>query len=403
MIPFEDALKQIMDTVPTVRHERVALLSALGRVLTEDVVARRAHPPWDNTAVDGYAVRSVDTAGASPENPVTLNVIETIPAGAMPERTVGAGEASRIMTGAPMPDGADSVVMVEDTRGTPTSDSVGILRPTEATENIRPMGEDVRPGDVVVKAGSALSPADIGMLASVGRSQLTVTRRPTVGILSTGDEIADLDEPLTDNKILNVNSYALAAQVEEAGAVPVILGIAKDDRDTIKAAISEGLQTDVLLISGGVSMGDFDYVKEILDELGGGLDFWKVRIKPARPLAFGMIGGTPAFGLPGNPVSSMVSFELFVRPYLKTAMGHPVPHRPVVSARLTETVRKRAGRRFFLRAVVTPDGDGYSCRTTGSQGSGILTSMVLANGLIDLPESLEGPVETGTRVTVHMF
>jgi molybdopterin molybdotransferase len=231
-----------------------------------------------------------------------------------------------------------------------------------------------------------------------------VTRRPRVGILSTGDELAEIDEPVTAERIVNVNSWALAAQAREAGAEPVVLGIAPDRPEAIRAAIAEGLSTDVLIISGGVSMGDYDFVKDVLSDLGGGLTFWKVRIKPARPLAFGMVGHVPAFGLPGNPVSSMVSFELFVRPFLRRAMGFQELDRPVVKAVLTERVRKMPGRRFFLRAVVSPDGaGGYRARTTGPQGSGVLTSMVLANGIMDLPEALEGPLEPGETVSVRLL
>jgi molybdopterin molybdotransferase len=402
MISFEEARARILEAAPAPRHERVQLLEALGRVAAEDVAAPRDHPPWDNTAVDGFAVRAADTAGAGPERPALLQVIETVPAGHMPSRTVGAGQATRIMTGAPMPDGADAVVMVEDTAT--QGDKVAIHAAARSQDNIRPRGEDVRTGEVVIHAGTPLRPPELGMLASFGRSQVRVTRRPRVGILSTGDELAEIDEPVTAERIVNVNSWALAAQAREAGAEPVVLGIAPDRPEAIRAAIAEGLSTDVLIISGGVSMGDYDFVKDVLSDLGGGLTFWKVRIKPARPLAFGMVGHVPAFGLPGNPVSSMVSFELFVRPFLRRAMGFQELDRPVVKAVLTERVRKMPGRRFFLRAVVSPDGaGGYRARTTGPQGSGVLTSMVLANGIMDLPEALEGPLEPGETVSVRLL
>lgn len=402
MISFEEARARILEAVPAPRHERVQLLAALGRVGAEDVTAPRDHPPWDNTAVDGFAVRAADTAGAGPERPAVLKVIETVPAGRLPTRSVGAGQATRIMTGAPMPEGADAVVMVEDTAA--RGEQVAVHAAAEPRENVRPRGEDVRAGQVVIHSGTLLRPAELGMLASFGRSQVRVTRRPRVGILSTGDELAEIDEPVTPERIVNVNSWALAAQVREAGAEPVVLGIAPDRPEAIRSAIAEGLSTDVLLISGGVSMGDYDFVKDVLSELGGGLAFWQVRIKPARPLAFGTVGQVPAFGLPGNPVSSMVSFEVFVRPFLRRAMGHRELERPVVKAVLTERVRKAPGRRFFLRAVVSPDGaGGYQARTTGPQGSGVLTSMVLANGIMDLPEPLEGPLEPGETVSVRLL
>jgi molybdopterin molybdotransferase len=402
MISFDQARDRILAAAPSPRRERVQLLGALNRVLAEDVAAPRDAPPWDNTAVDGFAVRAADTAGAAPERPASLTVIETVPAGRMPSRTVGPGQATRIMTGAPMPAGADAVVMVEDTAT--GGDQVDIQAAVAPAENVRPRGEDVRAGTVMLTAGTPLRPAELAMLASFGRSQVRVTRRPRVGILSTGDELAEIDEPVTEEKILNVNSWAVAAQVLDAGAVPVLLGIARDKPDEIREAIGEGLSTDVLIISGGVSMGDYDFVKDVLSELGGGLAFWKVRIKPARPLAFGTLGSVPAFGLPGNPVSSMVSFEVFVRPFLRKAMGHAELERPVVKARLTEPVRKKAGRRFFLRAVVHPDGHGgHTARTTGSQGSGVLSSMVLANALMDLPEDLDGPLPKGETVSVRLL
>jgi len=401
MISFDDARQRILHTALSPRYEQVTVHDALGRVLAEDVIARRDAPPWDNTAVDGFAVQAADTHGATEKSPVTLTILETVAAGAMPSTPVIPGHATRIMTGAPMPAGADAVVMVEDT--TSSDIQVQISAAAEVTDNIRPQGEDVRVGQVVLASGTPLKPAHLGMCAQLGRSQLRVTRRPTVGILSTGDELAEIDEAVTEEKILNVNSHALEAQVLEAGAIPVRLGIAKDTPEAIRAGIIAGLETDVLLISGGVSMGDFDFVKPIMDELGGGLDFWKVRIKPARPLAFGLIDRVPTFGLPGNPVSSMVSFELFVRPFLRQCLGHTLLDRPTLQATLTEPVRKRAGRRFFLRATVSGDGNGYSCKTTGSQGSGMLTSMVAADGLIDLGEELEGPIPAGQTVTVRLL
>ena len=401
MITFDDARQRILATVPTPRFEQVSLHEGLGRVLAEDIRARRDAPPWDNTAVDGFAVQAADTHEASVDHPISLSIIETVAAGSMPSTPVGPGQATRIMTGAPMPAGADAVVMVEDTDS--DDSQVRIKAAAEVTDNIRPQGEDVRSGEVVLATGTNLKPAHLGMCAQLGRSQFMVSRRPTVAILSTGDELAELDEPLTEEKILNVNSHALAAQVVEAGAIALRLGIAKDTPEAIRAGIQAGLEADVLIISGGVSMGDFDFVKPIMDELGGGLDFWKVQIKPARPLAFGVIGGVPTFGLPGNPVSSMVSFELFVRPFLRQAMGHRVLDRPVIQATLTKPVKKSPGRRFFLRAHVTQEAGGYQCQTTGSQGSGMLTSMVLADGLIDLAEELAGPIPAGTTVPVRLL
>lgn len=401
MISFEEARECILEKVPQLQHERVFLSEALNRVLAEDVHAHRDQPPWDNTAVDGFAVQAEDTKGASEGSPKVLSVVETVPAGKMPTISISAGTAARIMTGAPMPDGADAVVMVEDAEQ--SGDKVEIRLAVETGDNVRLKGEDVTAGDVVLAQGTTLKAAHIGMLASLRRSQVRVSRKPVVGILSTGDEIAELDEPMSVETIPNVNSHAIAAQVVEAGGTPLLLGIAKDTPEAVRDGIREGLSTDVLIISGGVSMGDFDFVKDVMSELGGGLDFWKVKIKPARPLAFGTISDVPVFGLPGNPVSSMVSFELFVRPFLRSAMKHQRIERPVIQAQLSETVRKKPGRRFFLRGVLEKTPNGLTCRTTGPQGSGMLTSMVLADGLIDLPEEMDGPVEKGTTVNVLLL
>ncbi|MDH4228920.1 MAG: molybdopterin molybdotransferase MoeA [Nitrospirota bacterium] len=403
MIPFEEALEQVLKIAPQPRFEQVMLHDALGRVLAEEITAPRDLPPWNNSAVDGFAVRAIDTTAATPERPIELSVLETIAAGAMPTQRVDQGAATRIMTGAPMPEGADAVVMVEDSVAV-RNDLTRITCRVDQGENVRLKGEDVRKGQVVVPSGTVLRPGHIGMLASLGRSQLRTTRRPVVGILSTGDELVEIDKDPGIDKILNVNSHALAAQVRDVGAVPVMLGIARDTKDAVRDGIREGLNCDILLISGGVSMGDFDFVRDVMSELGGGLTFWKVRMKPARPLAFGPVAGVPTFGLPGNPVSSMVSFEVFVRPFIRKWMGHQHIERPVVMCKLTEKVGKKPGRRFFLRTVVTPDAaGGYTCRTTGDQGSGVLTSMALADGLMDLAEDLSGPLMPGSMVPVRLF
>ncbi|MDH5527019.1 MAG: molybdopterin molybdotransferase MoeA [Nitrospirota bacterium] len=403
MIPFEEALAHVMKHVPSPRHEQVPLEEAVGRVLAEEIRAPRDLPPWNNSAMDGFAVRAADVTAATPANPFRLVVLETVAAGAMPSCRVETGEAIRIMTGAPMPEGADAVVIVEETEPGPDGDIL-IHSGVAPGENVRLKGEDVTEGQLMMPPGTLLRPGHIGMLASFGRSQLRVTRRPVVGILSTGDELVEVDQAPGPDKIINVNSHALAAQVKESGAIPVRLGIAKDTREATREGIREGLNCDILLISGGVSMGDFDYVREIMSELGGGLTFWKVRMKPARPLAFGPVSGVPTFGLPGNPVSSMVSFEVFVRPFIKKWMGHTHIERPVVQAALTEKVSKKPGRRFFLRALVENDGNGsYTCRTTGDQGSGVLTSMMLAEGLMELSEELDGPLQPGTRVPVRLL
>jgi len=398
---LEDALQVVLDAVPVLGVEKINLLDALGRVLAEDIIAERDNPPWDNSAMDGFAVRHDDIRQIHAiTTPTVLKVIEDVAAGTFPTKTVGKGEAIRIMTGAPLPQGADTVLKVEDTEHKP--DSVKVFKEEQKGANIRPQGEDVRKGDCIIPQGKAIRPAEAGMLAILAKPFVFVYQRPRVAILSTGDELVDLDERLTDEKIVNSNSYGIAAAVQEAGGLPILLGIAKDNPEALKAKIRQGLNADILVLSGGVSMGDYDFTKPVFKELGGDMNFWKLAIRPGQPVAFGKIGETLAFGLPGNPVSSMITFEQLVRPAMLKMCGHKVLARPVVQALFQERFSKRPDRRHFLRGVLWMERGMLMVRTTGSQGSGILTSMVKANGLIDIPVEVE-KLKPGDVVNVQVL
>jgi len=398
---LEDALQVVLDAVPVLGVEKINLLDALGRVLAEDIIAERDNPPWDNSAMDGFAVRCDDIKQIHAiTTPTVLKVIEDVAAGTFPTKTVGKGEAIRIMTGAPLPQGADTVLKVEDTEHKP--DSVKVFKEEQKGANIRPQGEDVRKGDCIIPQGKAIRPAEAGMLAILAKPFVFVYQRPRVAILSTGDELVDLDERLTDEKIVNSNSYGIAAAVQEAGGLPILLGIAKDSPEALKAKIRQGLNADILVLSGGVSMGDYDFTKPVFKELGGDMNFWKLAIRPGQPVAFGKIGETLAFGLPGNPVSSMITFEQLVRPAMLKMCGHKVLARPVVQALFQERFSKRPDRRHFLRGVLWMERGMLMVRTTGSQGSGILTSMVKANGLIDIPVEVE-KLKPGDVVNVQVL
>lgn len=400
MISVEKARSLILDQIQRMGTERLDLLNSLGRVLAEPVLSRRDHPPWNCSAMDGYAVRHEGVLDASEKKPVVLEVIEEIAAGVLPTKIVGRGQASRIMTGAPVPEGADAVIRVEDTRS--GGDSVQIVCPVGAGENVRLRGEDFQAGHVMLDQDNVMGPAEVGLLASLGRSHLLVYQRPRVAILATGDELADIDEALTPNKIMNSNGYALASQVLEAGGVPVILGIAKDTREDLLSRLTQGLTADLILISGGVSVGLYDFVKEVLDRLGIRMEFWKVAMKPGEPLAFGSLQAKPVFGLPGNPVSTMVTFEQFVRPALRKMQGHPQLFRPVIEAVLMERITKRPGKTHFVRAVVKKTGDRNEVWTTGNQSSGVLTSMVKADGLLIFPSD-SSEIEKGQVVKVQLL
>ena len=400
MITVAEALDQILQTIHPLGLERVTILDALDRVLGEDVTAYRNIPPKDNSAMDGYALRFQDTTGASPDHPVLLEVVEDIPAGAIPQKSITAGQSARIMTGAPIPEGADSVLKMEDTEK--DGQKVRITAATQYGQDIRRAGEDVREGELVLPRGTIVRPAGIGMLASLGRSFVSVYQRPLIAILSTGNELVDIDEAPSPWKIINSNSYSLASLALDCGAQVMQMGIAKDKRDDLLARFRAAMRADVIISSGGVSVGDYDLVKDIMQEVGNKMQFWQVAMRPGKPLAFGRTGNVPIFGLPGNPVSSMISFEQFIRPAILKMMGHQKIFRKTLTAVLQDDIEKKRGLTHFIRGIVKVNGAGYEVSTTGEQGSGILKSMVRANGLIVIPDNIE-KVESGSEVKVQML
>lgn len=384
MISVEEARDLILNSIDFLCEEEVSLLNSLGRVIAENVYSHLTIPPWDNSAMDGYAVISSDTKPASKENPVRLKVLEDLPAGKVSDREIKSSETIRIMTGAPMPIGADAVVMDEETLR--DGEHVRILSPVIAKENVRPRGEDINTGDLLIKKGKFLTPADIGIMASIQKSRVQVFQKPRVAVLSTGDELVDIDEPITRGKIVNSNSYSLEAQVKDAGAIPVHLGIAKDTKEDLQRKLLSSLSADIIITSGGISVGDYDFVKTVLKDLGMEMKFWKVAMKPGKPLAFGNIRGKPVFGLPGNPAASMLCFELFVRPSILKMQGRSDLFKKEVVAESLEDIKKKPGRRHFIRAIASFKNGQYFFKTTGPQGSGMLTSMMLANSIAIITE-----------------
>jgi molybdopterin molybdotransferase len=413
LISVEQALESILKNISVLEAEEAPILSCLGQVLAEDVLSEINIPPLDNSAMDGYAVRADDTRGASRESPRLLRVIDTVTAGSVSRATVEPGTAVRIMTGAPIPSGADAVVKFEDTdqseRGE-NSPQVAILAEVTPGLEIRRAGEDIAAGSLVLKKGTMLRPSEVGVLASLGRSTVRVIRRPVVAILATGDELVEVAKPLTAGKIYNSNSYSLAALVLRYGGMPKILGVAADVEASLVNRLHLGLDADMLVTSGGVSLGDYDIVRDVLAKEGEVI-FWRVRQKPGKPLAFGMIkalaegGGVkkiPLFGLAGNPVSAMINFELFARPAMLKMMGRRNLAKPMIEAVIEEPIENSDGRRIFARAVVQKRDGKYFARLTGPQGSGVLTSMALANGLVIVPEDTPG-VNKGDLVQVIML
>jgi molybdopterin molybdotransferase len=407
-LSVSEALALVLGRIKILPLEEVDLFDALGRILAHPVTARDSLPPFANSAMDGYALRAVDVSGAGAERPTRLKVVGDIAAGSSELPTVTSGTAARIMTGAPLPPGADAVIPVEDTdepwRGLARAlpEFVSIHRSVGAGDYVRYPGEDIRAGDVVLEAGRALRPQEIGLLASLGESRVKVIRRPRVGILATGDELVDISLPLSPGKIRNSNGYAQAAQVLSLGGVPVMLGVAADTEADVRERLDAGVAAgvDLLISSAGVSVGAYDVVKAVLDRAGG-VTFWRVRMRPGKPLAFGTYQGIPILGVPGNPVSAMVSFEIFARPAILKLAGHTVLERPKLNVTVLEDISSD-GRESFIRAIVSRDEHGYVARTTGGQGSHMMTSMVKANALLVVPEGVKA-VEAGSTLTALMI
>ena len=387
MLTVESALDQILARVSPLGAEHVELMASLGRVLAVPVVSHREIPPWPNSSMDGYAVRALDTSVG--DGARGLHVVGLVAAGAVPERPVGPGEAVRIFTGAPLPAGADAVVPQEDVAV--DGDRIGLRSRVEPGAYVRPAGEDVRPGDRMLEPGAVIGPAEIGLLATLGCSRVRVYRRPRVAILSTGTELADLGTEPGPGQIPNTNSYSLMAQVLEAGGEAFNLGVAADSLPVIEERL-RWAAADILVSSAGVSVGEFDFVKEAFTKAGAELHLWQVSMRPGKPITFGSLEARPVFGLPGNPVSAMVTFELFVRPALLKMAGRRVLTRPRVHARALSDMPNPGSRRGYLRVKLRADGTGWATELTGNQGSGVLSSMVHADGLaVVAPDSVVKP------------
>jgi len=411
MISVEEALEKVLGHVDVLEAEDEEILSTLGQVLAEDVRSTIDIPGLDNSAMDGYAIQAEGTVSATRSSPNFFRVVGEVAAGYVTKDEVGPGSAIRIMTGAPIPGGADTVVQFEDTdeenrksRGEPLTE-IGVFREVQKGLNVRRAGEDISSGSLVLGKGTLVRPQEIGVLASVGRDVVSVHRRPVVAILSTGDELVEVGKPLPQGKIYSSNTYSLAAQVTRYGAVPRVLGTARDNVKSLEAKIDEARDADMLITSAGVSVGDYDIVKEVLARKGE-VTFWTVRMKPGKPLAFGVLRlgkkEVPHLGLPGNPVSSMITFEQFARPAILKMLGRKVLAKPTVRARSESHVNNTDMRRVYARVKVRRDNGEYVARATGPQGSGILTSMTQANGLMIIPEDTPA-VNIGDEVTVQML
>jgi len=404
MLTVAEASERILAEINPLDIETVPLRQALGRVLAEDVTATVTMPQWSNSSMDGYAVRSADITPVMSGEPVKLRVVATIAAGEFAPRALKRGEAMRIMTGAPVPEGADSIIRKEDTDGGKSKVEVRDAR--DVWKNIRPAGEDFQRGDLLARRGAPVKAALIGVLASTGFSQIKTFRRPRVAIISSGDELVDLDrfaEVEKGRRIVSTNSYTLEALTRVAGGLPIDLGIAADSNASLRRKLDGAVDCDLILTSAGVSVGDLDHTRDVFEALGGKMKFWKVRMRPGAPLAFGMLNEVPWLGLSGNPVSAMVSFELFVRPALRKMQGHSSLFRRTVTVTVEEDVKIGAKLTHFLRAIVKRNEDGaLVARLTGLQSSGILTSMVKANALLIVPET-SPKVEKGSQLKALML
>ena len=406
MLTPTEAARLILEHIAPLPAVRRSLRETLDLVLAEPVASPIDLPPWVNSAMHGYAARGGDVAGASPERKVVLAVVESVAAGQFPARPIGPGQATRIFTGAPLPAGADTVVRQEDTEDA-APDRVTVVTGRDARKNVRYRGEDIRKGEIVLPAGTPLGPAQLGVLASIAQGAPLVHRAPRVAFMGSGDEIVDLDradEILAGRKIATSNSYTLHALIRRAGGIPVDLGLARDTKDSMREHLGAARDADLLVTTAGVSVGEHDFVREVLAELGCDMKLWRIRMRPGAPLGFGLLDRTPWIGLPGNPVSTMVTFELFVRPAIRRLLGHRLPFRRTVPVCVEEPITLGPKLRHFLRAVVRPEGagGGLVARLTGPQGSGILTSMARANALLIVPED-RAEVSTGDTLAALLL
>ena len=411
MLSVEEARQQILRVFSTLDVGTFLITDSLGLVIAENVRSRINIPPLDNSAMDGYAVRSEDVKAASPKNAVNLKIIETIPAGSLPTEPIESGHASRIMTGAPIPDLADAVVPFEETTeedflSTTDIEEIGIKMAVPPGTNIRSKGKDIAKNDLVIEEGHIITPASVGVLASMGMSHVKAVRKPVISVLSTGDELLSPGQEPSGGKIYDSNSSSIVALISQLGAIPKYVGIAKDNMDSVRSKLAEAMGSDLIISSAGVSKGDYDMVKDVMSEHGD-LQFWSVRMRPAKPLAFGILNKNsdkpvPLLGLPGNPVSSLVAFEQFCRPAILKMMGKTDLERPIIQAVLKDSIMNYDGRRVYARVVVTKTESGFVAETTGNQDSNILTSMLKANGLAICPED-EKSKNPGDIVTVVMI
>ena len=380
MLTVDQAVQFVLARISPLDCEKASLLDAHGRAIGETVRARWNIPPFTNSAMDGFAVRWEDVATCRPDEPVSLEVIDEVAAGYVSSKTVSRGRAIKIMTGAPVPKGADTIIRVEYTKA--RDQQVDIHKNDGEGGHIRKAGEDITRGQSIIEKGKLLGPSDIGLLASVGRSEVRVRRRPVVAIVSTGDELVPVDEKPGPGKIVNSNSYTLSCAVQQVGAIPQPLGSVRDRRKSLAKMFEKALNADVVIVSGGVSVGDYDFVKEALGDVGVKMGFWKVAQRPGHPMAFGRLRKKPVFGLPGNPVSSAVSFFLYTRPALLKMMGHRNVFLPVVRVILEHDIKTASGLKEFVRCVLRKKNGQYYASSTGTQSSGVLRSLSLAQGLI---------------------
>ncbi len=408
LLSVDDARERILSSFQPVNTETLLLADSSNRVLAQDIRAADDLPLFNNSSMDGFALRAADVMDAAPDFPRSLRVVADIPAGYSPTIFVASGEAARIMTGAQMPEGADSVVPVEDTNfenrnaGTTAPDEVQIFKTVQAGDSVRLRGMDVRAGDVVLHVGRRLKPQDLGLLAMLGVSRVNVFKRPRIALLSSGDELIDVDAPLEKGKIRDSNSYTIAALIESANAEVIKLGVAKDNFDSVQTLFERAvyLRVDLILSSAGVSVGAFDYVKEVI-ESNGKMDFWRVNMRPGKPVVFGNYKNIPFIGLPGNPVSAFVGFEVFVRPTIQRLSGSLSRGRQSVRVRIVDQIDSD-GRESYLRAEIKEENGVLTGRLTGHQGSGNLHSLVQANALLIIPAGVKC-VPAGQEVTAWLL